>query len=75
MFIKHTKFQIGINICHVTFLQCAWIKLDSSSLANVENVTSNFGRSLRIYCREKEKIIAIAFAYTQMHKKQIYWNN
>ena len=59
---KHTKFQIGMNICHVMFFQCAWIKLHSSSLTNVENLTTNFGQSIQIYFREKEKTKMMAIA-------------
>ena len=35
-------FQTGINISHVMFLQCVWIKSHSSSLTNTENLTSSF---------------------------------
>ena len=52
---SHTKFQTGISFCHVTFFQCVWIKPHSSSLTNVENLTSNFCQSFQIFCRENEK--------------------
>ena len=52
---SHTKFQNGINISHVTFLQCVWNKPHSSSLTNVESLTSNFVYSVQICRREKEK--------------------
>ena len=51
----HTDSQIVINIYCVTFLQCVWIKPNSSGLTNVENVTSNFRQFIQICCREKEK--------------------
>ena len=43
---SHAKFQIGINMYHVTFLQCVWIRSHSSSLTNEENLTSKFGQSV-----------------------------
>ena len=49
------KFQIGTNFSHVTSLQCVWIKPHSSSLTNVENLTSNFGQFVKICYGEKEK--------------------
>ena len=52
---SHTKFQIGINICHLTFLQCLQIKPHFSSLTNVENQTSNFCQSVQICRGEKER--------------------
>ena len=36
--------KIELNISHVTFLQWMWTKPHSSSLTNVENLTSNFSR-------------------------------
>ena len=48
------KFQIGINISHVTFFQCVWIKPHSSSLTNPETLISSFGQSVQISFREKE---------------------
>ena len=67
------------NICHVMFLQCAWVKLHSSSLTNVEQLTSNFGHSVQIYNRgkEKTKMMAIGKSFT-LHanaKKKTCWNN
>ena len=50
-----TKFQIKINIVHVTFFQYVWVKPNWSILTNVENLTNNFGQSVQIYCREKEQ--------------------
>ena len=49
------NFKFKINIVHVTFLQYVWIKPNWSILTNVENLTSNFGQSVQIYCREKEQ--------------------
>ena len=55
VYTHEISFQIGINIYHVTFLQCVWIKPHWSSLTNEENLTSNFGQSVQICCREKKK--------------------
>ena len=52
---SHTKFQIGINIWRITFLQWVQIKPHPSSLTNIENSTSNFCQSVQICCREKGK--------------------
>ena len=72
---SHTKFQIEINISYVVFLQCTWIEPHSSSLTNVENLTSNFGQSVQICCREKEKEEnndnCKAFCVTRKRKKLI----
>ena len=51
---SHTKFQIGIGVCHVTFLQSVWIKPHSSSLTNEANLTTRFGQSVQICCRKKK---------------------
>ena len=66
---SHTKFQIGINISHVTFLQCVWIKPNLFSLRDVENLTSNFGQSDQICQTLSYKVIKCllisAFGNTQ----------
>ena len=53
--LSHTKFQIGKNICHITFFQCVRIEPHLSSLKNMENSTSNFRQSVQICCGEKER--------------------
>ena len=53
--LSRTKFQGGINICYITFLQCVRIKPQSPSLTNAENSTSNFHQSIQISCRGKER--------------------
>ena len=55
LLFSHTKFQIEINISHVTFLPFVWIKRHLSSLTNVENLTRKLGHSDQICCREKGK--------------------
>ena len=77
--LNRRNSRLEKNICHVTFLQCAWVKLHSSSLTNVEQLTSNFGHSVQIYNRgkEKTKMMAIAKSFT-LHanaKKKTCWNN
>ena len=52
---SHTKFQTGISIFQIIFLQCVQIKPYSSSLTNGENLTSNFRQSFQICCGEKER--------------------
>ena len=70
----HTKFPIAIKISHVAFLQCVWIKPHSSNLTNVESLTSNFGQSVQMCCREKEKEEnngnCKAFCVTRKRKKK-----
>ena len=44
-----------IDISHIMFLQCVWIKPHSSSLINLENLKSNFGQSVQNCCREEQK--------------------
>ena len=70
----HTKFPIAIKISHVAFFQCVWIKPHSSNLTNVESLTSNFGQSVQICCREKEKeennSNCKAFCVTRKRKKK-----
>ena len=53
--LPQTRFQIGIDICHITFSQCARIESHSSGLTNVENSTSQFCQSVHICCGEKER--------------------
>ena len=68
----HTKFPIAIKISHVAFFQCVWIKPHSSNLTNVESLTSNFGQSVQICCREKEENNSNckAFCVTRKRKKK-----
>ena len=52
---SQTKFQIGINICHKTLLQWVQFKPHSSTLTNIESLTSNIRQSFQICRRKKEK--------------------
>ena len=52
---SHTEFHIGVSIFQIMFLQYVWIKPHSSSLANEENLTSNFCQFFQICCGEKER--------------------
>ena len=45
----------GINTCHIKVFQYVRIKPHSSSLANVENWTSNFRQSVHLFAVEKKK--------------------
>ena len=71
---SHTKFQIAINICHLTFLQCVWIKPHSFSLPNLESSESSFRQSVHICCSEEQKEEndgnCKAFCVTRKPKKQ-----
>ena len=49
------KFQIGLDIYHIAFLQCSRIKSDSPILINAEKSTSSFRQSLQICCGEEER--------------------
>ena len=64
---SHTKFQIGFNICHITFLQCGQTKPHSSSLKIVENSTSNFHQSEQICCGEEQQSF---LRYTQAQEEE-----
>ena len=55
---SHTKFQGGINICHIIFLQCVRINLHSSSLINIESFISPARFALEK--KKEKKIMAIA---------------
>ena len=52
---SQTKFEIAINICHITFLRCVRIDPHSASLTNVENLTGNFCQSVQICFREEQR--------------------
>ena len=55
------KFRVGIKIYCVTFFQCFWIKPHSSSLPNVENLTTLVSPSRFVLEKKKKKnIMAIA---------------
>ena len=60
---SYTKFQIEINICHVTFIQhniyseLSHTRLDQT---NVENLRSNFGQSAPVEKNKQKKIMTIA---------------
>ena len=76
--LSHTKFQIGINICHRKFSQCIWIEPHSSSVTYVENSTSNFRQFVQICCREEEREywqMQIFLRFTQTQKlSKLNWN-
>ena len=55
---SHKKLHIGLNICHITFLQCGRIKPQLSSLTNVEKSTSSSSQNL--LWRRRKRIMAIA---------------
>ena len=52
---SHMKFQIRINIFHVSLLQLVWFTPHLPSLINLEKLTSNFGQFVKIFYWEKEK--------------------
>ena len=55
------KFRVGIKIYCVTFFQCFWIKPHSSSLPNVENLTTLVSPSrFALEKKKKKNIMAIA---------------
>ena len=55
------KFRVGIKSYCVTFFQCFWIKPHSSSLTNVENLTTLVTPSRFVLEKKKKKnIMAIA---------------
>ena len=60
---SYTKFQIEINICHVTFIrhniysELSHTRLDQT---NVENLRSNFGASTPVEKNKQKKIMVIA---------------
>ena len=52
---SHTKFEIALNICHITFLW--WVQIDPhlSRLTNVENLSGNFCQFVQTFFSEEQR--------------------